>query len=173
LDQPYLAAEGAMLGTSGEFALIPKPGGRALVLDFSNGPAPCDGCRRDFQTITVDNTNQLVFQTNTIDPATGEEASDGLRSIPVTGTWRARLKVAFNTVNQQGEGIAWGVRFNPEGYPPSDYIYATRTGLNSWVLYATEAERAMLLSPAPCCHQKGRTNEGLYVMPFRVMITTP
>jgi hypothetical protein len=170
-DQPYLYADGAVLGTTGEFSLTPKPGGRSLTLDFSNGPPPCVGCRRDFQTITVDADNLLVFQNNTIDPATGEEARNGLRSIPVGQTWRSRLKVAFNTVNQQGENIAWGVRFNPRDYAPSDHIWATRTGLNSWVLFATEAERAMLVSPPPCCHQKGRTNEGLYVMPFRVAIT--
>lgn len=170
-DQAYLPADGVILNTNGEFNLTPKPGGRALVLDFSNGPAPCAGCRRDFQTITLDADNILIFQNNTIDPSTGEEANDGLRSIPVGQTWRSRLKVAFSTINQQGETLPWAVRFNPRDYAPSDHIWATRTGLNSWVLFATEAERAMLVSPAPCCHQRGHTNEGLYVMPFRLAVS--
>jgi hypothetical protein len=80
----------------------------------------------------------------------------------------SRLKIGFDTVSPTGQVIQWAVRFNPAAYAPSDHIRVTRTGLRQWVLYATHAERAMLVST--CCRQRGNTNEGLYVMPFRLVV---
>jgi hypothetical protein len=37
------------------------------------------------------------------------------------------------------------------------------------VLFATPTERAMLVSV--CCRQRSYTNEGLYVMPFRIVVS--
>ncbi len=164
-DTLYLPADGAKIDTVSEFALSFEPTGRSVLLDFTNGPAPCVGCRRTFQTIAIDDTIAAVIHTNVIDPNTGNEASLGLRSVPVGATWPSRLKIGFNTLNAAGQVVQWSVRFNPRDYAPSDHIRVTRTGLKQWVLYATAAERAMLVST--CCKQRGLTNEGLYVMPFR------
>ena len=167
----YGAADGSQIDSAGEFALFLKPNGRSLWLDFANGPAPCAGCRRTFASIAIDAAYAGVFHSNVIDPATGNEASLGLRSIPVGATWRSRLKVAFNTVSTSGQTIQWAVRFNPRDYYPSDHISVTRTATKQWVLLATSAERAMLVSV--CCRQKTYTNEGLYAMPFSVTVNEP
>jgi len=69
----------------------------------------------------------------------------------------ARLKVAFDTVGPNGERIQWAVRSNPRDYYPSDHISVFRSSLTIWEVFATEAERAMLVST--CCRQRGYTNE--------------
>lgn len=164
----YATADGAKIDTLGEFSLQPAAG-RTLVLDFSNGTALCGaGCRRTFTTLEAGEAYTTIFHTNVIDPSTGAEAADGLRSIPVGQTWRSRLKVAFNTLDSSGRTIQWAVRFNPRDYYPSDHISVLRTSLTSWEIFATTSERAMLVST--CCRQKGHTNEGLYVMPFRLSV---
>lgn len=168
---PYGAADGAVIDSLGEFSLRPD-NGRFLVLDFSSGSATCGAaCRRTFATIHIDSSNLTVFHTNVIDPATGAEAADGLRSIPVGATWPSRLKIAFNTTGAGGEEIRWAVRFNPRDYAPSDHVAVVRTGVDTWEVFADDEQRAMLVSA--CCRQKGNTNEGLYAMPFRVRISTP
>ena len=163
--------DGASLDANGEFSLRFVPNGRFLVVDFSNGPAPCLGCRRTFSSLDLDADALTVFHTNVIDPGTGVEASDGLRSIPIGQTWRSRLKLGFDTWDAAGQNIKWAVRFNPRDYYPSDHISITRTSATTWEAFATDAERAMLVSV--CCRQRTYTNEGLYVMPFRVFISTP
>lgn len=165
----YLPADGAKIDTIHEFMLNLAPTGRRLELDFSYGPTPCVGCRRTFQNIAIDDTHGALIHTNVIDPNTGDLAQYGLRSIPVGATWPARLKIAFNTIGASGETIQWAVRFNPANYAPSDHIRVIRIGVKEWVLYATAAERAMLVSV--CCRQRGTTNEGLYVMPFQILVT--
>jgi hypothetical protein len=168
----YSAADGATIDTVGEFSLQGLPSGRFLLLDFANGSATCGaGCRRNFTTLEIDADNSAWFHTNVIDPATGGEAGNGILSIPVGATWRSRLKIAFNTVRPDGQGIQWAVRFNPRDYYPSDHISVFRSSSTSWEVFATSAERAMLVSA--CCRQKGTTNEGLYAMPFRLHVTTP
>jgi hypothetical protein len=87
-DTAYLPADGAKIDTTGEFALYFEPTGRSIQLDFSNGPAPCVGCRRTFQTVAIDNAARAVFHNNVIDPNSGDTASLGLRSIPVGETCR-------------------------------------------------------------------------------------
>jgi len=165
----YTAVDGALIDKAGEFALYLK-NGRSLWLDFSHVVAACAvaGCRRTFTDLSIDEGLVAAFHTNVIDPATNGEAALGLRSIPLGGTWRARLKVAFNTVNASGQTIQWAVRFNPRDYPPSDHISVTRTATRQWVLWATSAEQAMLVSV--CCKQRSETNEGLYNMPFTVVV---
>lgn len=169
---PYDAADGATIDSLGELSLRPAANGRFLFLDFSYGSASCGAaCRRTFDTLAIDSTTLAVFHTNVIDPATGAEAADGLRSIPVGATWPSRLKIAFNTFGENGEEILWAVRFNPRDYSPSDHIAIVRTGERTWEAFATDEERAMLVSSAR--RQKGYTIEGLYAMPFRVAITMP
>ena len=170
-DLAFGAADGASIDGGGEFALFLQPNGRRLWLDFLNGPLPCVGCRRTFASIDITAALGGVFHSNVINPATGLEASAGLRAIPVGATWPSRLKIAFNTVNASGQTVQWAVRFNPRDYAPSDHIFVTRTGTREWVLYATPAQRAMLVSV--CCRQRSYTNEGLYVMPFRVVVNEP
>jgi len=168
----FSASDGATIDTLGEFSLRLVPNGRFLFLDFSNGSPLCGAaCRRDFASIEIDSDSLMVFRTNVINPATGEEAADGLRSIPVGATWRSRLNVGFDTVGPNGERVQWAVRFNPRDYYPSDHISVFRSSLTTWELFATDAERAMLVST--CCRQRGNTNEGLYAMPFRVHVRTP
>jgi hypothetical protein len=167
-DLPYLLADGVRVDSAGELALYLEPSGRSLRLDFTNGLGPCVGCKRTFPSITIDAGLSAAFHTNVIDPVSGEEAALGLRSIPVGQTWRSRLKIAFNTVNAAGQTVQWAVRFNPRDYYPSDHISVTRAGLKQWVLYASAVERAMLVSV--CCRQRTPTNEGLYVMPFRMEV---
>jgi hypothetical protein len=167
-DTAYEPLDGTRIDTYGEFALYMEATGRYVTLDFSDGPAPCSTCRRTFTTIAIDSSYNATLHTNVIDPATGKEAADGLRSIPLGATWRARLNIAFNTTGPAGETIRWAVRFNPRDYYPSDHIWVTRTASDTWELYSTSAERAMLVSV--CCRQKGYTNEGLYVMPFRISL---
>ena len=167
----YGGTDGAAVDRANEFSLWPA-NGRFLSLDFSDGAAVCGlSCRRDFQTIQIDATHTAGFHTNVIDPGSGGEAAYGLMSIPVGATWPSRLKIAFNTVSARGEETAWAVRFNPRDYPPSDHVLVTRTSTNSWEVFATTAERAMLVSV--CCGQKSPMNEGLYAMPFRLLVTTP
>jgi hypothetical protein len=167
----YGPDDGAALDSQGEFSIQFVPNGRFLVVDFSNGQAPCLGCRRTFQSLELNADNLTVFHTNVIDPATSLEASDGLRSIPIGQTCRSRLKLAFDTWDAAGHNIKWAVRFNPRDYYPSDHISITRTSAGTWEAFATDAERAMLVSVAG--RQRGYTNEGLYVVPFRVFISTP
>ncbi len=169
---PYSAGDGATIDTLGEFSLRLVANGRALLLDFANGVPQCGtACRRNFTSLEIDADNLTLFHTNVIDPVTGGEASSGLLSIPVGATWRSRLKIAFDTVGAAGERIQWAVRFNPRDYYPSDHIWVFRSSSTSWELFATDAERAMLVST--CCRQRGTTNEGLYAMPFRLHVTTP
>ncbi|MCA1558707.1 MAG: hypothetical protein LC753_01325 [Acidobacteria bacterium] len=169
---PFLAADGASIDTVGEFSLRLLPNERSLFLDFSNGSPLCGAaCRRSFANIAIDYGNVAFFHTNVIDPATGGEAGNGLLSIPVGATWRSRLKLAFDTVGPNGERIQWAVRFNPRDYYPSDHISIFRSSLTTWEIFATDAERAMLVSV--CCRQRGYTNEGLYAMPFRLHVSTP
>jgi hypothetical protein len=169
---PYAASDGATIDTVGEFSLRLVANGRFLFLDFSNGSPTCGAaCRRTFTSIEIDSVNVALFHTNVIDPATGGEASNGVLSIPVGATWRSRLKIAFDTVNSAGERIQWAVRFNPRDYYPSDHISVFRSSATSWEVFATDSERAMLVST--CCRQRGTTNEGLYSMPFRLHVTMP
>jgi len=169
---PYAAADGATIDTVGEFSLRLVPNGRFLFLDFSNGSPTCGAaCRRNFTSIEIDSVNLALFHTNVINPATGGEAGNGVLSIPVGATWRSRLKIAFDTVDSGGQRIQWAVRFNPRDYYPSDHISVFRSSSTSWEVFATDSERAMLVST--CCRQKGTTNEGLYVMPFRLRVTMP
>lgn len=171
-DLPFAQGDGSTLDTVGEYSLRLVPNGRFLSLDFSIGSAPCGaGCRRNFTTINLDAANLTLVHTNVIDPATGDVAGNGMLSIPVGETWPSRLKLAFNTTGPNGENIAWAVRFNPYYYYPSDHVSVVRTSTASWEIFATDAQRAMLVST--CCRQKGNTNEGLYVMPFRMKVSTP
>jgi hypothetical protein len=168
----FSTADGATIDTVGEFSLRLEPNGRFLFLDLSNGSALCGAaCRRNFTSLSIDADNLTWFHTNVIDPATGAEAGNGVLSIPVGATWRSRLKIAFDTTGPSGERIQWAVRFNPRDYYPSDHISVFRSSLTTWEIFATDAERAMLVSV--CCRQKGHTNEGLYVMPFRLHVSTP
>jgi hypothetical protein len=139
-------------------------GGRVFHLDF--GPVTgCTDCRRDF--ITATSAGEL--QTNVINPATGSEASNGLKGIPVGATWPSFLYVNFQTV-QNGATILWTVRFNPSSYPASTTVDVTRTSETSWVIEATAGHVAQLVSKQ--LRKRGETNEGTYVMPFRIAVTT-
>lgn len=154
----------AVLNSNSEFNLTPSVG-RVVWLDF--GPVTgCTGCRRDFTTVAMNNGE---LQTNVIDPATGAVASNGLKSIPVGATWPAFLKVVFNTV-QSGVTVQWTVRFNPRDYPQTTTIDVTRTSATSWVIEATPSDAAALLSKE--LRKRGETNEGVYVMPFQITVTT-
>ena len=89
--------------------IIQPPQGRLLWLDFTNGPPRQTGSRRDFDTLLL---NDVVMTTNVVNDL-GQDAEGGLTSIPIGGTSRSKVKIAFNRLNAVGQLIQWAVRFNP------------------------------------------------------------
>ena len=94
-----------------------------------------------------------------------------MTTIPVGGSSNAHLKITFETVNAAGTVIPWAVRFNPDGFPGSDYVTVTRPAQNVWIVEATELDRARLVTPGG--RPIGVLDEGTSSMPFRVIMTVP
>lgn len=160
----------AQLDSVGETALnLTTGGGRFLWLDFRQGPARTDNARRHFDTLMLDS---VVFHTNVVD-ASGNEVTGGLHSIPIAGVSRARLKIAFSTLNAAGQTIGWAVRFNPDRFPGSDHITVTRLSATTWQLEATAADRAVLVSGLERSKTLPLLLEGPFAMPFRSIVTSP
>lgn len=161
------ASYAAVLDSTGELFLALSAGGaRTLWLDFRNGPGPsCPTCRRDFDTLFLDD---VVFHTNVVDSA-GVEVAGGLTSIPVGGTSASRVKVAFNRLNNIGQTVQWGVRFNPEDYPGSDHVTVRHTSLNTWEVEAYATDMARLPSSIARVRNSDQ-NEGPFYMPFKIVI---
>ena len=146
-------------------------GSRTFFLDFTAGPAPCSGCRRTFDTLTLTATHEGMLRTNVVIPGTDTEATGGLNSIPVGATWPAKMKLIFN-LPEAGGVRGWAVRFNPRDYPGSTHLDVTRTSDNSWVIEATTAHIATLVSTGGR-RDGGKINEGFFVLPFRISVTRP
>ena len=154
----------------GDFELQTRPaGGRLVYLNFEHQAVPPSGTffRKTFTRATL---NGIAFNTNVIDPATGEEAADGVRSIPVGSSWPARIKANWT----DPYGVLYTIRFNPDSYPGSTYVTVTRLAETIWEVEASNADLARLVSPdGPGGGKRGPTDEGLYWMPFKITVTVP
>jgi hypothetical protein len=163
---------GMWLDMSQEFSLILHgENGRSIRLDFATPLAPptCGtACRKNFTSLTL---NDVWMHTNMVN-ASGDTVDGGLTNIPVGGSSKARLKLTFEVIDNSGTLVGWAVRFNPDGFPGSDYVTVTRPAQNVWVVEATEFDRARLVSPGTRNH-RGPLDEGTYAMPFRVVMTLP
>ena len=168
-DAVYGYTDGARLTSTSDFVLSPT-GARTIFLDFRDGPPPCSGCRRTFDTLTVGDPEDTYFHPSVIDPATGNEV--GVTAIPIGQTWSSRLKLAFNLPDANGNMVNWAVRFNPDYNSGSTLLHVTRVNDNTWIIEATAEDRAVLISAQSV--KKGRCcvsiDEGLYVMPFRLTV---
>lgn len=143
---------------------------RSIYLDFAeaDGPAPClaSGCRKDFTAITTTSPSPGIA----INPTDENdvELANGFESIPVGGSAYARVKINFP--DPSGRAYLWTVRFNSGMYAGSTNPVVTRVATNVWVVEATAADRARLVATTTS-RKAITTDEGLYVMPFRVTIT--
>jgi hypothetical protein len=174
--QPYvgsgdtISGTGAFLRSDGELELQIRKGdadNRFIFLNFrhqTTGPA---GPHRKTFDIWV--AEGITVNTNTIDRRTGLVATDGLRGIPVGHTWPTRIKGNFG-----GPGdVLYTIRFNPDNYPGSTYVDASRVSENSWIIEATEFHVAQLVSPDTKGGKREPTDEGFYLMPFKLTLTVP
>jgi hypothetical protein len=170
---PYTQASGgAVLNSGGDFVLNlgSSPGPRYLRLDFGtpDGDAPCltsgPACRRTFGQLVSSHTRDVLVNPE----LNGVELSNGLLDIPVGVTRGGRLKVNFD--DPAGQNVLWTVRFNPE-FPGSTLVPVTRQDANTWVIEATTEHRARLVSADMNTRKWVTADEGLFVMPFRIVVT--
>jgi len=144
--------------------------GRTMFLDFTQ-PDGVPGCRStntchmSFSTITIP-ADALLNPTDAADV----ELPNGLNDIPVGFTGYARLKINFP--DPTGSGLIYTVRFNPTMYPGSTQVRVTRVATKEWVVEATAAERARLVTSDWKAHPT-LTDEGVYVMPFSFRVVRP
>ena len=137
-----LSGSGAFLRSDGELALdLRSGGGRTIYLNFAEQAAPPSGSffRKTFTHATL---ASFHLNTNVINPATNQDASGALLAIPIGQTWPSRIK-AFWT---DPYGVEYTIRFNPDHYPGSTYVWITRSQ-NTWTIEAGYTEYARLVSP--------------------------
>ena len=123
-------------------------------------------CRMTFVTVQSDSRDLLINPVNAAD----QELPGGFFDIPVGQTSAARMKLNFD--DPSGRSLLWTVRFNPGLYPGSTHVTVTRLTASEWMVEAATADRARLIA----ADSKGRivsTDEGLYVMPFRLRVVRP
>lgn len=133
-------------------------------------PPPCaatNSCRLLFTTVQVIATDG-EFQSNALGPNDGyEPAANGLLAMPVTATWRSRLKVTF--FDPWGRDLLWSLNFNPIDYAGASNINVTRTGACTWVFEPGPGDVGGLSAWGNSVKGKRvRTDEGLYNMPFKI-----
>lgn len=145
---------------------------RTFMLDFTeqDGLAPCaisnSGCRRDF----------VIINTPSPSPATAINPTDandvvlpeGFFSIPVGGSAYARVKINFP--DPSGRNILWTVRFNSGAYAGSTNVTVRRLSEDVWEVEATAEDRARLVSVSTGKGRSVSTDEGLFVMPFKMTV---
>jgi hypothetical protein len=165
-----LSGSGALLRDDGEAHFDIRAGsGRRIHLSFAAQVAGPSGSffRKWFTQPTLDSFH---WNTNVINPGTGLEAEGGLRAIPSGYTWPSRINAFWIDTY----GVTYNIRFNPDHYPGSGYVWITRHGDTTWTIEALPADPARLLS---IVDQKGKpvapTDEGLYTMPFKITFTVP
>jgi hypothetical protein len=157
---------GAVLRSDGELLLrVRALGPRFLFLNFEEVVQPPGvGARKTFDFADL---NDIAINSNVIDPSTGDVAINGALAIPPGSTWPTRIK--GNWVDPYGQ--LYTIRFNPDDYPGSTHARVTRTGTNSWTLWATEIDIARLVTAGS--RHKGPVDEGWYTMPFEIAFTVP
>jgi len=164
----WQSGTGPFLRSDGEFSMtIVTGGGRRVMLDFRDWLLPPSPTfhRKDFEVLVRE---AFHINTNVIDPRTADQAALGLRSIPVGATWKSRIKAGWNYAD-----VLFNLRFNPDGFPGSDYVDVTRTGENAWTIEAMPWQRARLVSPGVTKGKATPNDEGTYYMPFRIDFTVP
>jgi|GEM_PF-2808663 len=145
---------------------------RTIFLDFTqiDGAAPClstsVGCRKNFTTITTTSPVPGI-EVNPTD-ANDVVLTNGFNSIPVGGSAYARVKINFP--DPSGRGYLWTVRFNPGVYAGSTNVSVKRIDANNWDVEAFTTDRARLVSTTTS-GKAVTTDEGLYVMPFKMHVT--
>jgi hypothetical protein len=166
------ASGGAALNSGGDFVinLGATPGVRYLRLDFGtpDGDAPCltsgPACRRAFGQLVSSRTRDLLVNPE----LNGVELSNGLLDIPIGATRSGRLKLNFD--DPSGQNVLWTIRFNPD-FQGSTLVPVTRLDANTWVIEATTEHRARLVSADMNTRKWVTADEGLFVMPFRIVVT--
>ena len=144
--------------------------GRLLFMDFrqlvvSPACAQTSTCKRTFDTLTISTFDGLL---NCVDAA-GNPLPNGMLDIPPGGIGQARMKINFS--DPAGRSLLWTIRFNPEVYPGSSHVRVTRSSDgNTWWIEATTADRARLVV-ANMHGNNVTTDEGTFVMPFRLTAT--
>jgi len=166
----YATAADDFINGIGDLQLYLRAGGgRSWFLDFTqpDGVAPCvsasTACRMNFVTTTRPSGVLLVNATT----ATDVELTNGLYDIPIGATGYGRLMLNFP--DPSGRAYLWTIRFNPGAYAGSTSVHITRVATNEWVIEATAQDRARLVATTTSGRQV-MTDEGLYVMPFRLHV---
>jgi hypothetical protein len=137
--------------------------------------APClptGMCRLIDPLVTIDNEDG-EFQSNVLGPGDGDApAANGLLDVPINETWRSRLKISF--YDPWGRDLLWNLHFNTIDYAGASNINVTRTDVCSWVFEPGSSDRGGLSAWGNATKGKRvRTDEGLYLLPFRIKFTVP
>lgn len=145
--------------------------GRSISLAFTRptGTAPCVAsktCRKTFDT-AIAYESLPGSRTLPVD-AMGADLPNGFKSLAVGQSAPARMFLNFP--DPAGRALLWTVRFDPSLYPGSSHLRVTRTASTKWILEATDADVAELVS-ANTSGKTVKVNEGYYSMPFRITIT--
>lgn len=150
--------------------------GRYMLLDFSDpkGGVACGklACRKNFTVAKI--TKTLLTQGMLVRPvdAAGNDLVGGMQAIPVGSTYRAKIKMNFP--DPAGSTLWYTLRFNPNDYPGSSYVYVTRTGTKTWTVFAggnaDAADTALAELVATTDGSRNMTHEGLYHMPFSLSV---
>jgi len=172
---PYVGTsigdQGPTLNSGGDLYFPLKSGlGRFITVDFSAplGTPACAAnltCRKNFESVYTD-SSQPASITNAL-AADGTALPDGFRSIAVGQSVRARYKLNFD--DPSGRALRWTVRFNSAVYPGSTDVTVTRVDTNTWIVEATDADVAELVS-TPTSGRAVTISEGFYTMPFRITV---
>ncbi len=186
---PQYPTSGAFLVTTtgggfnlDDFQLKLDPSGSRFVwLDFGivSKPGTCGknrmpACRKNFDSMVV--TSTQLAQGTLVRPVTSctvdaTELAGGLEALSQNTPQPARLLLNF-----PANGYWFTVRFNPTDYPGSSCVYVTRTGTDSWEIQAggnvADPDTAIAeLVASPTGSTKGQTNEGYFLMPFKITVT--
>ena len=174
--------EGAHLNSNQEMWIGVGSGVYSVALDFSepDGSAPCSSstsptpCRfpaLNNPIVVVDQENG-EFQSNVLDVSELQPSANGLLDLGIHETRRTRLKVSFS--DPAGRSLLWGLNFNTIDYAGATNVNVTRINSCSWVFEPGPNDRGGLSAYGHIGRGKDvRTDEGLYVMPFRITFTVP
>jgi hypothetical protein len=153
-------------------------GHHAVRLDFYSVTAPCQltgNCRitDSFFPLDIDLENG-EFQSNVLGFADNDPpAANGLLDIPFLPptTWRSRLKITF--ADPLGN-LLWGLNFNQIDYAGAQNINVTRTDRCTWEFQPGPGDVGGLSAFGKTGKGKStRTDEGLYIMPFKITFHVP
>lgn len=150
------------------------------LIDFNepSGIAPCaltNNCR--FTTARFPGNSVLIdqenaeIQSNVVTGPGGDVVANGLMSIGVGASGWARLKITF-TDPLGDPSLLWGIRFNSFEYAGSSEIPVSRIDVCTW-RFGTDGDELAGLLANGSGRNKGRTDEGLYVLRFHMNLQVP